>query len=346
MALTARATRGGSSTGAGLVVAPRPLAAFAMRLAAETRDERVRAAGVVVEAALRRFPVGGGAGAVAGMAPPSEVGVGTEVGAVRRGARGDGLPPVDFGVAFTTVELARAGLALDWAALGLVTLGLVALLGLAALLAGAFAAASSAEEEAFTVRAGFAAADFALAVRFTAVVGPAVAGEDPRASELVAVLARVERPLETLTAPAERLPAALAALALELASASVSIGATRLALAPRLTDAPRVLPADLRDEGAGAIARVRWESTRAHSSSLRLAGLAPWAWATRAAFSMSATRLLQEVAKRMSDWDLAPLSTRVSITPAADTFLRRRLKISFWSWAIRASALSLSVIVS
>jgi hypothetical protein len=61
---------------------------------------------------------------------------------------------------------------------------------------------------------------------------------------------------------------------------------------------------------------------------------------------MSATRLLQEVAKRLSDWDLAPLSTRVSITPAADTFLRRRLKISFWSWAIRASALSLSVIVS
>ena len=93
-------------------------------------------------------------------------------------------------------------------------------------------------------------------------------------------------------------------------------------------------------------ARVRWESTRAHSSSLRLAGFAPLAWATRAAFSMSATRLLQEVAKRLSDWDLAPLSTRVSITPAADTFLRRRLKISFWSWAIRASALSLSVIVS
>jgi hypothetical protein len=76
------------------------------------------------------------------------------------------------------------------------------------------------------------------------------------------------------------------------------------------------------------------------------AGLAPWAWATRAACSMSATRLLQEVAKRLADWDLAPLSTRVSITPAADTSLRRRLKISLWSWAIRASALSLSVIVS
>jgi len=82
--------------------------------------------------------------------------------------------------------------------------------------------------------------------------------------------------------------------------------------------------------GAAAVAaRLRCDRTIAHSASLRLAGLAPWASATLAAFSMSAIRLFQEVAKRLSDWDLAPLSTRVSITPAAETFLRRRLKISF-----------------
>ena len=324
-------------------MAPRRPAAFAMRLAAETRAERVRAAGVVVEAALRRFLLGVAAGAEAGIAAPSEVGVATEVGlarrAARRGALEDGLLPVDFGVAFATVEVGWwDALVLDGAALGLVTLGLVALV-----LADSFAG----DEDAFrVVRAGFVA-DFALVVRFTAAVGAAVSGEDPRASELVALLGRVELRRETLAAaPAERLLAVLEALSLELASASVAIGATRLALALRRTASPRVLPADLRDEAAGATARVRWESTKAHSSSLRLAGLAPWAWATRAAFSMSAIRLLQEVAKRLSDWDLAPLSTSVSITPAADTFLRRRLKISFWSWAIRASALSLSWIVS
>ena len=296
LALTARGTGGGSATGAGLVVAPRRLTAFAMRVAAETRAEWLRAAGVVVEAALRRFLVGLAAAAVAGMAAPSEV----------------GLSPVDCGVAFASVEVGCDALALDWAALGLVTLGLVALGWVALVLADSFAG----EADAFrVVRAG--------------------------------LLGWVERLLETLSAPpAERLLVVLEVLSLELASASVAIGATRLALAPRRTASPRVLPADLRDEAAGATARVRWESTKAHSSSLRLAGLAPWAWATRAAFSMSATRLLQEVAKRLSDWDLAPLSTRVSITPAADTFLRRRLKISFWSWAIRASALSLSVIVS
>ena len=69
MTLTARGTRGGSATGVGLVVVPRRLTAFAMRLAAETRDERVRAAG-----------------AVAGMAAPSEVGVTKEVGLARRAA--------------------------------------------------------------------------------------------------------------------------------------------------------------------------------------------------------------------------------------------------------------------
>ena len=322
MALTARGTGGGSATGAGLVVAPRRLTAFAMRVAAETRAERVRAAGVVVEAALRRFLVGLASAAVSGIAAPSEV----------------GLSPLDCGVAFATVEVGCGALALDWAALGLVTLGLVALV-----LADSFAGA---EDTFRVVRAGFAA-DFALVVRFTTAVDSAVSGEVPRASEPVALLGRVERRLETLAAPpVERLLAVLEALSLEVALASVAIGTTRLALAPRRTAAPWVLPADLRDEAAGATARVRWESTKAHSSSLRLAGLAPWAWATRAAFSMSATRLLQEVAKRLSDWDLAPLSTRVSITPAADTFLRRRLKISFWSWAIRASALSLSVIVS
>jgi hypothetical protein len=75
LALTARGTGGGSATGAGLVVAPRRLTAFAMRVAAETRAERLRAAGVVVEAALRRFLVGVAAAAVAGMAAPSEVGL-------------------------------------------------------------------------------------------------------------------------------------------------------------------------------------------------------------------------------------------------------------------------------
>lgn len=275
LALTARGSGGGSATGAGLVVAPRRLTAFAMRVAAETRAERLRAAGVVVEAALRRFLVGVAAAAVSGMAAPSE----------------DGLSPLDCGVAFASVEVGCDALALDWAALGLVTLGLVALgwvaLGWVALvLADSFAG----EEDAFrVVRAG--------------------------------LLDWVERLLETLAAPpAERLLVVLEVLSLELASASVAIGATRLALALRRTASPRVLPADLRDEAAGATARVRWESTKAHSSSLRLAGLAPWAWATRAAFSMSATRLLQEVAKRFSDWDLAPLSTRVSIMPAADTF--------------------------
>ena len=46
-------------------------------------------------------------------------------------------------------------------------------------------------------------------------------------------------------------------------------------------------------------------------------------------FSMSLIRLVQEVANRLSDCDFAPLSTSVSTTPAAETFLRRRLKISF-----------------
>ena len=82
--------------------------------------------------------------------------------------------------------------------------------------------------------------------------------------------------------------------------------------------------------GAGAaVERVRWLNTRAHSSSLRVEGLEPWAWAMVAALSISAIRLSQEVAKRLSDCDLAPLSKRVSTTPSAVTFLRRRLKISF-----------------
>jgi hypothetical protein len=92
--------------------------------------------------------------------------------------------------------------------------------------------------------------------------------------------------------------------------------------------------------------RVRCAKTSAHSASLRLAGLAPWVWATLAAFSMSATRFCQEAAKRLSDWDLAPLSIRVSITPSALTFLRRRWKISFCNWAIRASPFSLIWMVS
>ena len=46
-----------------------------MRVAAETRAERLRAAGGVVQAALRRFLVGVAAAGVAGMAAPSEVGL-------------------------------------------------------------------------------------------------------------------------------------------------------------------------------------------------------------------------------------------------------------------------------
>jgi len=195
--LTLRGTRGGSATGAGLPVAPRRPTAFAMRLAAETRAERVRAAGVVVETALRRFLLGVAAGAEAGMAANSEVGVATEVGLARRGALEDGLVPVDFGVAFATVEVGWEALVWDWAALDLVTLGLVALV-----LADSFAG----EEDAFRVVRGGFAADFALVVRFTAAAGAAVSGEDPRASELVALLVRVELRRETLgAAPEERL---------------------------------------------------------------------------------------------------------------------------------------------
>ena len=97
---------------------------------------------------------------------------------------------------------------------------------------------------------------------------------------------------------------------------------------------------------APTLARVRCANTNAHSASLRLAGLAPWVWATLAAFSISAIRLFQEVANRLSDWDLAPLSIRVSITPSALTFLRRRWKISFCNWAMRASPFSLIWMVS
>ena len=136
------------------------------------------------------------------------------------------------------------------------------------------------------------------------------------------------------------LPAPLA-VALERAGALAVVGAGGCCVSSTEAFLPRGLAA-LRRGVEGWAVRVRWDSTRAHSSSLRLAGLAPWALASLAAFSISATRLVQDVAKRLSDCDLAPLSTRVSTTPAAETFLRRRLKISFWSWAIRASALSLS----
>ena len=103
-----------------------------------------------------------------------------------------------------------------------------------------------------------------------------------------------------------------------LAAALVVVDLGRLALVRLLG-----LSASLRT------VRVRCAKTSAHSASLRLAGLAPWVWATLAAFSMSAIRFFQEAAKRLSDWDLAPLSIRVSITPSALTFLRRRWKISF-----------------
>lgn len=353
MLLMTRAIGAGSASGNGLVVAPRRLTAFAMRVAAEARVERVRTPGVAVEPLLRRVRVGVAAAGVEPMAAPSAAGVFTAAAVARRAGRRDpveeGLRPVDFGAALATVELGCEALLLDLATLGLATLGLVVVVldaALAAVLADSFAAAFADEEEVFGVRACFAS-DFALAVRFTATVGAAFAAEDPGAAELVALLGLLERRPETLAAvPAGLVLAVLEGLSLEVVLALSAALATPLAVVPRRTADPRALAAALRGTELGATVRVRWESTKAHSSSLRLAGLAPLAWATRAAFSMSATRLVQEVAKRLSDWDLAPLSTRVSITPAADTFLRRRLKISFWSWAIRASALSLSWIVS
>lgn len=54
----------------------------------------------------------------------------------------------------------------------------------------------------------------------------------------------------------------------------------------------------------GAVAgveRVRWLSTRAHSSSLKDEGLEPWDWATFAALSISAMRFSHDVANRLSD---------------------------------------------
>jgi len=289
----ARAIGAGSATGEGLVVAPRRLAAFAMRVAAEARAELVRAALVGVELTLRGLRVV--AAAAEGMAALSAAALPAGVVGVRRPARpelaGDERRPVDLG----------AGFAPAWVALARVVLGLVT----------ALASSVGAGVDFRVVLEAFAAG-LALAVLLTAAVG------------------------------------ALGSWAAALAAAG-SMAAALSPLARVLTLGFGPLAWARPDRPLAAVvvtARVRWESTKAHSSSLRLAGLAPLAWATRAAFSMSATRLLQEVAKRLSDWDLAPLSTRVSITPAADTFLRRRLKISFWSWAIRASALSLSVIVS
>ncbi len=90
----------------------------------------------------------------------------------------------------------------------------------------------------------------------------------------------------------------------------------------------RLRGADL-DAEPSLAERCRWFRTIAHSASLKDDGLLPWALASFAAFSMSLIRLVQDVAKRLSDWERAPLSTRVSTTPAAVTFLRRRLKISF-----------------
>jgi len=87
--------------------------------------------------------------------------------------------------------------------------------------------------------------------------------------------------------------------------------------------------ADVLRAGLTDAVRLRWLSTITHSSSVNDAGLLPWALASFAAFSMSLIRFTQEVANRLSDCDRAPLSTSVSTTPAAVTFLRRRLKISF-----------------
>ncbi len=91
--------------------------------------------------------------------------------------------------------------------------------------------------------------------------------------------------------------------------------------------------------------RLRWLRTMAHSSSLSVEGLSPCVFASFAAFSISLIKFNQEVANRLSDWDFAALSTSVSTTPVVVTFLRRRLKISFWSCAISEWALTLSLMV-
>ena len=141
-----------------------------------------------------------------------------------------------------------------------------------------------------------------------------------------------------LVAVAEDAFAAVVAEAFFLAAAGLAVAG--LAAADLAVDFDAAL-ADLEDgafldavagflrAGLTDAARLRWLSTMTHSSSVKDEGLLPWALASLAAFSMSLIRFTQEVANRLSDCERAPLSTSVSTTPAAVTFLRRRLKISF-----------------
>jgi hypothetical protein len=141
---------------------------------------------------------------------------------------------------------------------------------------------------------------------------------------LALVLARVPRALGALVATGSITSSAGVSAVTAAVLARLGAGGALATFAPAVA---RGLIARFDSEDVEA--RVRWLSTRAHSSSERADGFEPWAWAIMAAFSISATRFCQEVAKRLSDWDLAPLSSRVSTTPSAVTFLRRRLKISF-----------------
>ena len=280
---------------AAAVAAPRRLTAFAMRLATELPAFAGRA---------RR--AGRGAALVAGAALSS---------AAASLSSGAWAVAVDRLAALPLLTLLAAALA----ALALGANGLAGVASSAALLA-----AADLPRAERTLPAGLStaatgldfAADRALAVGLAVLADAVAAALRERPGE--AGLAVGCRRLLDLAAAGNLATALGLAVAAGLSAATVAV--------PRAATLARLL----RPLGAAAAAeRLRWESTMAHSASLRLAGLAPWASATLAAFSMSAIKFCQEVAKRLSEWDLAPLSSRVSITPAAVTFLRRRLKISF-----------------
>ena len=317
---------------AAAVAAPNRLTAFAMRLATELPDFAVRA---------RR--AGRGAAWAAGAALSSAT------ASLSTGASAAAVGPLAALAVLTLLAAALEALALGADALVAEALAPDALAGVVS--NAVLLAATDLPRTDRTLPAGLStaaagldfAADRALAVDLTvdfAVVADEVVADEVVADEVGA--ARRELPGEAGLAVGWRRLLDLAAVAglaaaVDLA-AGVAVGlaaAFSLAAAAGLTAAAAVPRAAafarlLRPVGAAAAAeRLRWESTIAHSASLRLAGLAPWASATLAAFSMSAIRFFQEVAKRLSECDLAPLSIRVSITPAAETFLRRRLKISF-----------------
>ena len=322
---------------AAAVAAPNRLTAFAMRLATELPDFAVRA---------RR--------ACRGAAWAAGAALSSATASLSTGASAAAVGPLAALALLTLLAAALEALALGAEALGaeaLVAEALVAAALAADALAGVVSsavllAATDLPRTDRTLPAGLStaaagldfAADRALAVDLT--VDFAVVADDVVADEVGA--ARRELPGEAGLAVGWRRLLDLAAVAglaaaIDLAAAAVGLAAAfSLAAAVGLTAAVVAVPRAaafarlLRPLVAAAAAeRLRWESTIAHSASLRLAGLAPWASATLAAFSMSAIRFFQEVAKRMSECDLAPLSMRVSITPAAETFLRRRLKISF-----------------